>query len=251
VRRVFVRQTLERLARFSRSKVLLAFDFDGTLAPIVENRDLALMRAGTTQLFRELCRLYPCAVISGRSKADVESRLADARVRQVIGNHGLEPGHDLREFAREVAHARQLLQLSLAHCSGVEVEDKSYSLAIHYRKSREKRKSRAAIHEVVAALQRTMRVVPGKLVWNLVPARAAHKGDALLLLQDQEAAETAFYVGDDVTDEDVFLLDRPDQLFTVRVGRSKKSAAQYYLSDQREIDSLLTKLVELRTETPP
>lgn len=59
-------------------------------------------------------------------------------------------------------------------------------------------------------------------------------------------ADTAFYIGDDETDEDVFRLDESQQLFTVRVRRSKKSGAQFYLREQREIDVLLTKLVEFR-----
>jgi len=56
--------------------------------------------------------------------------------------------------------------------------------------------------------------------------------------------DTAFYIGDDVTDADVFRLDESQPLFTVRVRRSKKSGAQFYLREQREIDVLLTKLVE-------
>ena len=58
------------------------------------------------------------------------------------------------------------------------------------------------------------------------------------------------YVGDDVTDEDVFRLDQPGRLFTVRIGQSRTSAARYYLRQQREIDQLRTCLVALR-ERPP
>ena len=58
------------------------------------------------------------------------------------------------------------------------------------------------------------------------------------------------YVGDDVTDEDVFRLDQPGRLFTVRIGRSKTSAARYYLRQQQEIDTLLEHLVALRVEQP-
>ena len=56
------------------------------------------------------------------------------------------------------------------------------------------------------------------------------------------------YVGDDVTDEDVFRLDQPGRLFTVRVGRSRTSAARYYLRQQQEIDALLEHLVALRVD---
>ena len=249
MRRLFAQRNLELLAQLAWSNLLLAFDFDGTLAPIVADRELAGMRAKTAELFRRTCKLYPCAVISGRSKADVGERLGEAEVKYVIGNHGLEPGHGLSGFAVEVASVRPQLAHALARCQGVELEDKTYSLAIHYRKSRQKRQARVAIRDAVLALPLPMRVVAGKLVVNVVPERAANKGDALLELRARESANTAFYVGDDVTDEDVFALDQPGRLFTVRVGRAKSSAAKYFLRDQREVDALLHKLVELRTKT--
>ena len=248
MRRLFAKQNLELLAQLAWSNVLLAFDYDGTLAPIVADRELAKMRANTAQLLGKVCQLYPCAVISGRSKADVAPRLGNARVKYLIGNHGLEPGRDLSEFAGEIALVRPQLELALSHCQGVELEDKIYSLAVHYRKSRQKRQARSAIRDAVLALPLAMRTVTGKLVVNLVPERAANKGDALLELREQEAANTAFYIGDDMTDEDVFTLDQPGRLFTVRVGRSKASAAKYFLRDQREMDALLAKLVELRAK---
>lgn len=246
MKRLFAKQNLELLAQLAWSNVLLAFDYDGTLAPIVADRELAKMRPKTAQLLCKVCQLYPCAVISGRSKADVAPRLGDARVKYLIGNHGLEPGRDLSEFAGEIALVRPQLELALSHCQGVELEDKIYSLAVHYRKSRQKRQARSAIRDAVLALPLAMRIVTGKLVVNVVPERAANKGDALLELREQEAANTAFYIGDDVTDEDVFTIDQPGRLFTVRVGRSKVSAAKYFLRDQREMDALLAKLVELR-----
>lgn len=246
MKRLFAKQNLELLAQLAWSNVLLAFDYDGTLAPIVADRELAKMRPKTAQLLCKVCQLYPCAVISGRSKADVAPRLGNAGVKYLIGNHGLEPGRDLSEFAGEIALVRPQLELALSHCQGVELEDKIYSLAVHYRKSRQKRQARSAIRDAVLALPLAMRIVTGKLVVNVVPERAANKGDALLELREQEAANTAFYIGDDVTDEDVFTIDQPGRLFTVRVGRSKVSAAKYFLRDQREMDALLAKLVELR-----
>jgi trehalose 6-phosphate phosphatase len=237
---------LRLLADLTRTRALLAFDYDGTLAPIVADRELAVMRDRTQTLFSEICELYPCAVISGRSKADVAFRLGGAQVKHIVGNHGLEPGNNLGEFEREVAIVRPLLALALAPFRGVDIEDKGYSIAIHYRRSRQKRIARSAIHAAVEALPLPMRVVGGKLVVNVVPVRAANKGDALVAIKATEAAESALYVGDDVTDEDVFEVGQSTGLFTVRVGRSKRSAAQYFLRDQREIDVFLAMLVELR-----
>jgi len=234
------------LVRLAAAHALLAFDFDGTLAPIVGDREAANMRPPTASLFAELCELYPCAVISGRARADVRIRLAGADVRFVIGNHGLEPGTDLSSFEEKVARAKPTLMAELAAYDGLELEDKGYSLAVHYRHSPQKRAARQAIARAVSALAVPMRVVPGKLVANIVPASAMNKGDALLSLRQSLGATMALYVGDDVTDEDVFRLNEPGRILTVRVGHSSKTAAGYVLRDQREIDVLLRRLVELR-----
>jgi trehalose 6-phosphate phosphatase len=236
----------EVLAQLAWSKVLLAFDFDGTLAPIVAQHEDAWMRERTAKLFARLCELYPCAVISGRAHADASSRLGQGWVKYVVGNHGLEPGAHLDEFERETARALPLLAAALAPWPGVEIEDKRYSLAIHYRKSRQKREVRRAIGDALAQLAVPMRAIAGKLVVNVVPQRAPNKGDALLELRAAEGADAALYIGDDVTDEDVFALDQPGRLLTVRVGESRSSSALYYVRTQRDVDRLLAKLVALR-----
>lgn len=236
------------LVQLAWSPVLLAFDYDGTLAPIVANRDAATMRRETSRLFQRVSEIYPVAVISGRSQGDVRSRLGRAPVKYVIGNHGLEPGRDLSEFESEMRAVRPALEAALNTTSGIDIEDKRYSLAVHYRRSRNKRGARTAVERAVKALPMPMRIVAGKLVVNIVPARAPNKGDALLELREREQASTALYVGDDVTDEDVFTLDQPGRLVGVRVGESSASSAKYYLRDQREMDVLLERLCDLRAK---
>ena len=234
------------LSQLGWSRVLLAFDFDGTLAPIVADRDAARMRSRTRSLLRTLCRSYPCAVISGRSHEDVSARLEGAAVKYVVGNHGLEPGAGLAGFEREILRAKSLLSTALGDRQGVDIEDKRYSLAIHFRKARHKALTREAIERAVAALPAPMRLIPGKLVVNVIPAKAPNKGDALLQLRATEQADTAFYIGDDATDEDVFELDQPGRLVTVRVGASRSSAAAYFVRSQLEVDALLEQLVNAR-----
>ena len=99
------------LAQLAWTHTLLAFDFDGTLAPIVEAHREAEMTLQTAALFQQVCLAYPTAVISGRSHADVSRRLEPAEVRYVIGNHGIEPDVDQARFERfsrdalEASHA--------------------------------------------------------------------------------------------------------------------------------------------------
>jgi trehalose 6-phosphate phosphatase len=91
------------------------------------------------------------------------------------------------------------------------------------------------------------RAVPGKFVINALPARAPSRGDVLLELREKTGQDTALYVGDDVSDEEVFHLDQPGRLLCVRIGASATSAAPYFLKNQLEVDRLLSALVAFRT----
>jgi trehalose 6-phosphate phosphatase len=250
MQRILSPDNVEVLAQFAWSNALVAFDFDGTLAPIVADRDRASMRPRTRDLFDQVCRLYPCAVISGRGRADVARRLTGSHVRYIVGNHGVEPGKHMATFERQIADALLQLQAALPLNLGIDIEDKRFSLAIHYRRSRRKRDARRVVYEALAELALPLRATAGKLVVNVVSARAPHKGDALLQLRAKARADTAIYVGDDVTDEDVFQLDQPGRLLSIRVGRARASAAPYYLRSQAEIDTLLSRLIRLRKEEP-
>jgi trehalose 6-phosphate phosphatase len=245
MKHILARANLEVLRQFAWSKVLLALDYDGTLAPIVADPEQAVMRAATRKLLEQLARVYPCVVISGRAQADARRRLKGAGVLEVIGNHGVEPWQVSDRFLRQVQRWRPILERRLARLQGVMIEDKSFSIAIHYRRSREKKKARAAIREAAASLGE-VRSIPGKQVVNILPGRAPHKGIALEKARARLGCDTAVYVGDDETDEDVFALDQPGQLLAIRVGRKNTSLAAYYIRSQAEIDELLRNVLEMR-----
>ncbi|OQX67174.1 MAG: trehalose-phosphatase [Sorangiineae bacterium NIC37A_2] len=235
----------EILRALTKGRALLAFDFDGTLAPIVKDRGSAKMRPETAASFKALCRKFPCAVISGRGLSDLKPRLQGARVKYVIGNHGIEPSPEQTRYRRDMREALGTLKRALADLVGVDIEDKKYSLAIHYRRSPNKRSARQQIKKAIEALPVDVRLVTGKLVLNVVPEGAPHKGDALKALCKAERARACLYVGDDVTDEDVFRLTDLPGLIKLRIGASRSGAADYYLRDQRAIDALLAKLLDL------
>ncbi len=205
------------------------------------------MRAPTRVLFEQLARLYPCIVISGRARSDVLSRLHGTDVAGVIGNHGLEPWQAQDRFVGIVAKWSPVLERHLGHLKGVEIEDKRYSVAIHYRRSREKKKARAAISKAVALLGQ-VRVIGGVLAINVLPDGAPHKGVALERERDRLHCDTALYIGDDETDEDVFMLDRPGRLLTIRVGAKQSSNAAYCIRNQRQIDEFLEAMLDMRRD---
>jgi trehalose 6-phosphate phosphatase len=242
---LFSRPNQDLLEMFAWSNVLLAFDYDGTLAPLVNAPAHATMRASTRRLLRRASTLYPCVVITGRAKADALGRLRNIEVCRVVGNHGAEPSPHGNTMRRRVQQWLPVLKARLSGRQGVVIEDKGFSVAVHYRQARERNSTRRAVLAAARSLK-DVRLVGGKLVVNFLVPDAPHKGLALERERVHFACDTVIYVGDDETDEDVFQIDRPGQLLSIRVGRKQTSAAPYYIRNQAEIDRLLETLVAVR-----
>jgi trehalose 6-phosphate phosphatase len=235
----------EVLQQFAWSNVLVALDYDGTLAPIVARPERALLRRETSRLLQGVSRSYPVVVISGRAQHDVLRKLRGTAVSEVIGNHGIEPRHATAGYLAEVRRWLPMLRTTLQPLRGVWVEDKTYSVAVHYRQSRQKKVALPAILAAAHALG-NVRLIGGKQVVNVLPVGAPHKGFALEKARDRLRCDTAIYVGDDETDEDVFGLNQPGRLLAVRVGVRRSSEAAYYLRNQGAVDELLSELLRLR-----
>jgi trehalose 6-phosphate phosphatase len=141
----------------ARTRTLLAFDFDGTLAPIVADRCAAAMRPTTRALLRTVALLYPSAVVSGRTRSDVAARVANVPLVAVIGNHGAEPGFGPVDaaIAARVAAWRGAVESTLDPDDAIDLEDKRLSLAFHYRSSRSWPEARTKIGRIVEMLEDT------------------------------------------------------------------------------------------------
>jgi trehalose 6-phosphate phosphatase len=229
------------LDAFARRRLLVGLDFDGTLAPIVSDPSAARMPAATRAALARAARLFPCVVISGRSREDVRRRLGRLPVAAVVGNHGLEPSSKKGAWARLVARWLPRLRRALEGITGVVIEDKGLSVAVHYRHARAKVRAREAALAAALSLG-AVRIVPGKQVLNILPAGAPDKGSALRDARRRLRCEAAVYVGDDDTDEDAFAAEGEDTLLAVRVGRRRGSAARYYVDDPGEVAVLLARL---------
>jgi trehalose 6-phosphate phosphatase len=242
---LFTRPNQDLLEMFAWSNVLLAFDYDGTLAPLVNAPTRATMRLSTQRLLRRASKRYPCVVITGRARADALGRLRGIEVCRIVGNHGAEPSPNGNAMRRRVQQWLPVLKARLSRRQGVVVEDKGFSVAVHYRQARERNSTRRAVLTAARSLE-DVRLIGGKLVVNFLVPDAPHKGLALERERSRFACDTVIYVGDDETDEDVFQLDRPGQLLSIRVGRRRASAAPYYIRNQAEIDRVLETLIALR-----
>jgi trehalose 6-phosphate phosphatase len=231
------------LKSLAQERTLCAFDFDGTLSPIVEHPNLAGMREQTRMLLARLAAQHPCVIVSGRARQDILGKLGRIKVERVIGNHGAETEATARTARHRAPRWKTSLAHELASLPGVWLEDKGISLTFHYRQSPQKAEARRRILEATQNLKR-VRVFGGKQVVNVVPEKAPNKGEALAAERDRLGCTWVLYVGDDVNDEDAFALE--GNIVPVRIGRKRDSHARYYLRTQAEIDKLLEMLVLLR-----
>ncbi|MEO8596934.1 MAG: trehalose-phosphatase [Candidatus Solibacter sp.] len=239
----FSRASHPVVRRLAEGRTLCAFDFDGTLSPIVEHPDDAGMRPVTRTLLACLGSLYPCVIVSGRARHDLLDKLGGVAVTRAIGNHGAETDGVPPATRREVERWKCSLDLELESLPGMWVEDKGLSLAVHYRQATRKTEARRRILEAARNLK-NVRVLGGKQVVNLTVNRSPHKGQAVAAERDRLKCDWVLYVGDDENDEDAFRLE--GNVVPVRIGRKRQSHAQYYLRTQTEIDRLLEMMIEGR-----
>jgi trehalose 6-phosphate phosphatase len=246
---LFSQSGLAALRAFVDKSMLFAFDLDGTLAPIVSDPSGIAIPEDVRQSLIQLNGLAPVAVITGRSRADALTHLGFTP-RFLVGNHGAEGLPGAAATAPEFTHLCQEWKAQLVWmlpdmaALGINLEEKGQTLALHYRKAADQVAAQEEILAAIDRLQPAPRVVSGFFVKNLAPAQAPHKGTALEALMVHLGCRRAIFVGDDVTDEDVFSLQNP-AILGIRVASSEDSAARLYLQGQDEMYRLLQEIIGL------
>jgi trehalose 6-phosphate phosphatase len=231
-------------ALLSARSPLLAFDFDGTLAPIVGHPDDVSVPQAVREALRGLAALRTVAVITGRSVDDVRPRLG-FEPAYLVGNHGAEglPGAQAdRRHLLDSVRKHLCRQMRLLQRHGVMVEDKGGSLALHYRLAGDRPGALRAIESVLAGLDSSLETFGGKLVMNVVPAASPDKGDAVMHLVAHAGCDTVLFIGDDVNDEAVFRIAAPDWV-TVRIGcDATDTKAKFVLRSSDQVVELLERM---------
>jgi trehalose 6-phosphate phosphatase len=247
-------ELLNRLDALARAPLLLvASDFDGTLAPIVPEPSMAEASRETVVALRALSQMLQTqvAVISGRALRDLAARTGEIEDLHLIGSHGseFEAG-----FAEPLpAEARTLLERMkgfvadvAARTGGSRVEEKPAGLAFHYRNADE----HAGAAAVTAILQGPgawpgAYVRHGKKVIELSVVKT-NKGEGLRRLRQRLGAAAVLFLGDDVTDEDAFeTLVGPDVGIKVGPGETR---ARYRAADTVEVARILARVAERRAD---
>lgn len=246
--------------RLSGRPLFMCLDYDGTLTPIVARPELAMLGAEMRQTLAQLSRVYPTAVISGRAKEDAR-RAVDLEGIYYAGNHGLEiegpDGTDLRydagaEFIPALQEVYGELERQLGTIEGILIENKTYSLSVHFRNVDEKHLPRIEQTVDAALAERpSLRRREGKKVFEVRPAIDWDKGKAVLWLLDALGPRTenanVVYVGDDVTDEDAFraVRDSGRGFGVIVLEEPRETAADYVLRSVDEVRIFLHDLVEM------
>lgn len=244
---LFSRAGMAALDDLPKGATLFAFDFDGTIAPIVDDPKDALTLKFLRPPLRKLASRARLAIISGRARKDVKSRLYFP-CDYVVGNHGLEGlpmfrarGEKAKKICRKWTAQLSERVAELSPQSGIFIEDKSHSLSLHYRHARNHSRAVKWLESEFDNLWPLPRVIGGKEVFNLLPKGSPHKGSALKALMKHFACTHAVFVGDDLTDEDAF--GEKGKILSIRVGRRKDSLAKFFIRDQDEMLKLLNELV--------
>ena len=214
----------------------LFLDFDGTLAEIADAPERVEVEAELGPSLRALHDALhgAVAIISGRPIAEIDAFL-DPLVVPVAGLHGLErrtPGGAIVRQAKmdgtPLEEARRGLDALARSIPGVRIEDKSLTLAVHYRAAPHAAEDcRRAVEEAVRRGGGGLHVLEGRKVFEIKPS-GIDKGTAIAeyLAEPPFAGRTAIFVGDDASDEDGFATVNRMGGQSIRVGEGARTAAQ-------------------------
>jgi len=242
-RNILAARNVAQLRTSAGNGALLAFDYDGTLAPISNDPSASRMRTETAELLRALAHAAPVAIITGRSVHDVTLRLEGIPMLAVVGNHGAEPSPFAARAARVVAAWLPSLEALVATLPDAVIEHKGQTVSVHYWHSTNPAVVVEAMERFVATVKPPATLVHGICLVNLVPRGAPDKGDALRALVAARSLPGAIFVGDELTDEPAFRAASGPHDVGIRVGRWTGSAAPWHVETQLDIDALLTELL--------
>ncbi len=235
MRRHSCTRAIARYSPTSRGQiVLLAFDYDGTLAPIASTPARARLPATTRRLLTEHRPPLPVRRdfrTAARRRGETARGHSDlVRLRQLRSRAGAarpSPPTRVGDWARRLTER-------LPTHRGLVVEEKRYSVTIHYRHARDKRRALRTI-EAVRELP-DARAIGGTQAMTLLPRTAPTRGSRCNTPVACSTAIKRLYVGDDDTDEDAFASASAENLLSIRVGTTRTSCARYRLRRQADID---------------
>jgi trehalose-phosphatase len=253
------------VARLADKRPAVFLDYDGTLTPIVDRPQDAVISDGMRDALRGLAQRCSVCVVSGRDRPVVQELMGvDDLI--VAGSHGFDiwspSGAGIeREVAGEFDELIRLITERLRErtgpIEGAIVEPKRSSVAVHYRlvDNRDRPLVTAAVEQTLVEHPGALKVTPGKLVYELLPNVDWDKGKAVLYLLGALGLDrddvVPLYIGDDITDEHAFaaIADRGVGILVADPDdpevRGRRSNAHFALRHVGEVQQLLVALARL------
>lgn len=241
---------LAELREFVASeRCLIALDFDGTLAPIVDSPNSAAIDPNVEAGVQRLASVCEILILTGRSVADVRQRIPN-EVKYILGNHGCEGNQrvtsEMLSTARETTKKwLDTLCQRFVNDKVFLIEDKEYSLAIHFRLALFKRWARIRAQNAARMLFPAALILDGKCVVNVIPPGLPDKYSALSAFMEDFDFKKAIFVGDDVTDNQIFRA-KDSRILSVKVGQVRDLLAPWYIQKQELIVDLIQTVTLIR-----
>jgi len=247
-----IRNINEIISKLENKIPALFLDYDGTLTPIVSDPEKALLSDINHSTISKLAALIPVAVISGRDRANVASKIeidsliyAGSHGYDITGPNGIDmqygPGQEILPLLDK---AESNLKSKLVNIPGAVVERKKYAIAVHYRNVDE-----AYVDEVKRVVNNEIDQHPklkeglGKKIIELKPDLDWHKGKALDWILDKLDLKSdrfvPVFIGDDVTDEDALEVLKDNGIGIIVGNHDETTYANYILEDTDEVAEFL------------
>ncbi|UCG77930.1 MAG: bifunctional alpha,alpha-trehalose-phosphate synthase (UDP-forming)/trehalose-phosphatase [Nitrospirota bacterium] len=236
----------------SSKELFLFLDYDGTLAPIAETPETAVINDATREIINMLKGKYKVAIISGRQLEDIMNMVQINDI-YYAGNHGSEIwsgdemflSQDFTDVRSRLKDILKRLENELTHIPGVLIEDKGITASVHYRKvwTKDHGELFSIFNNVTKGCEDIFRITSGKKVFEIRPVKAWNKGDAVRwIMKNYGEGTLPVYIGDDTTDEDAFK-EIGDGGVSVSVGGNPES--EYFVSTQAEVIDFLKFFLDL------
>lgn len=217
---------------------LFFLDYDGTLAPIVDDPMQAFPHPEVEGLLAALEARHPVWIVTGRYLRDLSTFFE--RPFRAIGLHGLQEGAIggpvETAVTDDVRDAIAAMRAGVPVLDGLAVEEKGPTFAVHYRKVADEATAREHLRSWTEGMPDTLDAIWGKKVVEVRP-RGIDKGVAVRRIADMQPDRVPLYLGDDVTDEDAFAaLDGRGVTIKVGAGPTK---ARYRVPDVEAVVAYL------------
>ncbi|XP_021738116.1 probable trehalose-phosphate phosphatase G isoform X2 [Chenopodium quinoa] len=263
-------------------KIAIFLDYDGTLSPIVDDPDRALMSDDMRSAVRNVAKYFPTAIISGRNR-DKVCELVGLAELHYAGSHGMDimsPVHKVSdgnsntnnstdnqdkevslfqpasEFLPMIDKVFKTLVDMTKDIKGAKVENHKFCASVHYRNVDEKNWPTIAqlVHDILKSYPR-LHLTHGRKVLEVRPVIDWDKGKAVEFLLESLGLSDCddvlpIFIGDDKTDEDAFkVLRNGNQGYGILVSPiPKETKAFYSLRDTSEVKQFLEVLVQWKEQ---